>query len=73
MSFAAAANVITQTGTDANLSGLAGVTGGRVFTYNYGATTRYRFISTDNTIDAFYSNFNGSAVSGLIATKALNF
>lgn len=47
---------------------------GQVYTYTYaGPTTRYRFISNDYTTDAFYTNFNGVNVSGLVATKALTF
>jgi hypothetical protein len=54
-------------------TGPTAITGGRVYTYNYGTTTRYRFISTDNATDAFYSGFNGTNLTGLVATKALTF
>jgi len=54
-------------------TGPTAIAGGRVFTYDYGTTTLYRFISTDNTTDAFYSGFDGTTLTGLIATKALNF
>lgn len=55
-------------------TGPTNVTGGKVYTYTYtGPTTRYRFIANDGSIDAFYSGFNGSSVSGLIVTKSLAF
>ncbi len=54
-------------------TGPTAITGGRVYTYDYGATTRYRFISTDNSTDAFYAGFDGTNLTGLVATKALNF
>lgn len=58
----------------ATVSAPVSITGGTVRTYTYlGAATRYRFISTDNATDAFYTTFNGSAVSGLVITKALQF
>lgn len=49
------------------------ITGGVVTPYNYGTTTYYRFSADDDSIDAFYTTFNGTAVSGLVCTKALNF
>jgi len=50
------------------------ITGGVVTPYNYlGGVTRYRFESTDELTDAFYTTFNGTAVSGLIISKALQF
>lgn len=60
--------------TGAIPTGPTAITGGRVYTYDYGATTRYRFISTDNLTDNFYTTFDGvSMPTNLIATKALNF
>jgi hypothetical protein len=49
------------------------ITGGQVYTYNYGTTVRYRFINTAGTLDAFYSNFNGINVTGLLVSKGLTF
>jgi hypothetical protein len=58
----------------ATASAPVSITGGTVRTYTYlGGATRYRFISTDLLTDAFYTTFNGSAVSGLVITKALQF
>lgn len=58
----------------ATFSGPTSITGGRVYTYTYlGAVTRYRFISTDNATDAFYTTFDGTNLTGLVATKALSF
>jgi hypothetical protein len=54
-------------------TGPTAIAGGRVFTYNYGTTTLYRFISTENSIDAFYSGFDGTNLSGLVASKSLLF
>lgn len=49
------------------------IAAGTVRTYSYGAQTRYRFIKTDGTLDAFYTGFDGSNLTGLVATKALTF
>ena len=48
MSFAAASNIITQTGTDANLSGLTGVTGVTVTTL--GGVTKYSLNSSTSMV-----------------------
>lgn len=49
------------------------ITGGKVYTYTYlGPATRYRFIATDGSLDAFYTDFNGVAVTGLVATKTIS-
>jgi len=49
---------------------------GEVYTYVYtdqlGATTTlYRYIKTDLTLDAFYSGFDGTTLSGLITQKQI--
>jgi len=46
---------------------------GEVLTYDYGDTTLYRFIASDDSLDAFYSTFDGTNLTGLVATKALSF
>ena len=50
------------------------VTGGKVYTYTYlGPTIRYRFIANNGTMDAFYTDFDGTNVTGLVTTKTLSF
>jgi hypothetical protein len=48
------------------------ISGGDVYTYKYNsdATTAYRFIASDNSLDAFYGSFDGSNLSDLLVTKA---
>jgi hypothetical protein len=54
---------------------LASIGGGDVYTYVYnygvGTITYYRFISTDGSTDAFYTSFNGTSLSGLVASKSI--
>lgn len=52
---------------------LATISGGEVLTYIWNGVTRYRFIPDpyDPPQDAYYSNWDGSAVSGLIAAKGV--
>lgn len=47
------------------------ITGGEVFSYTLGATTRYRFVPTvyDATQDAFYTTFSSPTLSGLIVAR----
>lgn len=47
------------------------ITGGDVYDYTLDGTTRYRFVPTtyDPTQDAFYSNFSGGTLSGLIVSR----
>jgi hypothetical protein len=53
----------------------ATITTGDVYTYNYNSSpsniTYYRFIATDGTVDAFYTSFNGTSLSGLVASKSI--
>jgi hypothetical protein len=47
------------------------ITGGVVWSYTLGATTRYRFVPDpyDPTLDAFYSGFTSPTLSGLIVSR----
>ena len=49
--------------------------GGEVYNYVFTSSptnkTYYRYIATDGSDDAFYSSFNGSTLSGLVARKAI--
>ena len=49
---------------------------GDVYTYIYNSTpsniTYYRYIATDGSIDAFYTYFSGSTLSGLVASKSIS-
>jgi len=49
------------------------VSGGVVTEYEYSFGTRYRFEpdADDNSLDAFYTNFDGSTVSGLVAARTI--
>lgn len=53
----------------------ATITTGDVYTYLYNSSpsniTYYRYIATDGTVDAFYTYFSGSALSGLVASKSI--
>lgn len=50
------------------------ITGGTVTPYNYnGGVTRYRYEASDESADAFYTTFDGTNLTGLVATKALSF
>lgn len=48
---------------------------GDVYTYIYNSTpsniTYYRYIATDGSIDAFYTYYSGSTLSGLVASKSI--
>ncbi len=49
-----------------------GVTGtGDVWEYNYSNGTLYRYIATDLSLDAFYTTWDGSNVSGLVTQKEI--
>ena len=50
---------------------IALITGGDVFGYTLSGITRYRFIPTDYnpTLDAFYSDFDGTNLTNLITTR----
>lgn len=54
---------------------LATIAEGEVYSYVYNYSpsniTYYRFISNDGSTDAFYTNFSGTAVSGLVASKSI--
>lgn len=56
---------------DTDLSGLATLPTGAVFEYILSGVTHYRFVPDpyDASGDAFYSGFDGSAVSGLIVAR----
>jgi len=47
------------------------ISAGRVFTYTYGSTIRYRLVPSpyDATQDAFYANFDGANLTGLIIAR----
>lgn len=47
------------------------ISGGDVYNYVYGGTTYYRFVPEpyDSTLDSFYSAFDGSNLTGAIATR----
>lgn len=47
------------------------ITGGSVYSYVQGASTRYRFVPNpyDANEDAFYSSFSSPTLSGLLATR----
>jgi hypothetical protein len=54
---------------------LATIGTGDVYTYVYNSSpsniTYYRFIATDGSTDAFYTSFNGTSLSGLVASKSI--
>jgi len=54
---------------------LATLASGEVYTYIYNSSpsniTYYRYIATDGSEDSFYSSFNGTIVSGLVASKSI--
>jgi len=54
---------------------LATIGTGEVYSYVYNSSptnkTYYRFISTNGSTDAFYTTWNGTAVSGLVASKSI--
>jgi len=53
----------------------ATITTGDVYTYKYNSSpsniTYYRFIATDGSIDAFYTYFSGSTLTGIVASKSI--
>ena len=51
----------------------ATIASGEVYSYVYGATTLYRHIPTANPYgDAFYSNFDGTNLSGLVVSRSIS-
>lgn len=60
------------TGYSAIPTGPIAITGGGVYTYTYTGGTRYRFVSTDALTDRFYTGFDGTNLTGLVASKALS-
>lgn len=54
---------------------LATIATGDVYTYVYNSSpsnvTYYRYIATDGTVDAFYTYYSGSTLSGLVASKSI--
>jgi hypothetical protein len=54
---------------------LATIASGDVYTYVYNSSpsniTYYRYIANDGSEDSFYSSFNGTIVSGLVASKSI--
>lgn len=54
---------------------LATITTGDVYTYVYNSSpsnvTYYRYIATDGSVDAFYTYYSGSTLSGLVASKSI--
>ena len=59
------------TGYSATPTGPTAITGGGVYTYTYTGGTRYRFVSTDALTDRFYTGFDGTNLTGLVATKSV--
>ena len=53
----------------------ASLINGDVYTYTYNTTgsdlNYYRYIANDGSVDAFYSHFSGSTLSGLLASKSI--
>lgn len=49
------------------------ITGGDVYDYVYGGTTYYRFVPSpyDSTLDRFFSGFDGTNLTGLLATRGI--
>jgi len=47
------------------------IIGGEVYDYTYGTTTYYRFVPTtyDSAQDQFFTGFDGTNLTGLIATR----
>jgi hypothetical protein len=51
---------------------LSPISTGEVIRYTYqGGATRYRFIANDNSLDAFYRNYEGGVFSNLVTTKRI--
>lgn len=54
---------------------LATIATGDVYTYVYNSSpsnvTYYRYIATDGSVDAFYTYYSGSTLSGLVASKSI--
>ena len=51
----------------------ATIASGEVYSYVYGATTLYRHVPTANPYgDAFYSNFDGTNLSGLVVSRSIS-
>jgi hypothetical protein len=51
---------------------LSPIATGEVIRYTYqGGATRYRFIANDNSLDAFYRNYEGGVFSNLVTTKRI--
>jgi len=48
--------------------------GGEVYDYVYGSTTYYRYVPTayDSALDQFWSGFDGTTLTGLIATRGIS-
>jgi hypothetical protein len=59
--------------TGAVPTGPIAISGGSVYSYNYGVSTRYRFINNAGTIDAFYANFDGTNLTNFVVSKSLQF
>lgn len=51
---------------------LATIAAGDVWQYTYTDGVLYRLINTATNVDAFYSNFDGSAVTGLVVARAMS-
>jgi len=52
----------------------ATISGGEVYDYVFGATEYYRYVPTayDSALDQFWSGFNGTTLTGLIATRGIS-
>ena len=54
---------------------LATIGTGEVYTYIYNSSpsniTYYRYIATDGSADVFYTSFNGTTLSGVVASKSI--
>ncbi|MHA1904697.1 MAG: hypothetical protein ACW968_11610 [Candidatus Thorarchaeota archaeon] len=59
------------TGFATTPSFLSTIASGDVWQYDYTSTTLYRLIGPSE--DSFYTNYSGSAVSGLVVSKAITY
>ena len=45
---------------------------GDVYTYTYQNGTLYRLVPSGSAVDSFYTNFDGTTLSGLVASKTVS-
>lgn len=50
---------------------IATISDGDVYRYVYSNLTLYRLVPSGNLLDSFYSNFDGSTLSGLVSERVL--